>query len=203
MRIYGYLRASTKEQDVHRAKDDLTTFAKNQGHTISAWFFENESGATLKRPELFRLLEIAQKDDLLLVEQIDRISRLNTDDWNKLKSMISDKGIRIVAFDLPTSHQFMQSTDEFTQRMLSAINAMMLDMLAAVARKDYEDRRRRQRQGIDRAKADKKYKGRPVNQRLRDNISALLRDGKTWSDISNILSCSRATIAKVNRLQQT
>ncbi len=32
--------------------------------------------------------------------------------------------------------------------MLAALNSMMLDMLAAVARKDYEDRRRRQAQGV-------------------------------------------------------
>jgi DNA invertase Pin-like site-specific DNA recombinase len=38
--------------------------------------------------------------------------------------------------------------------MFSAINAMLLDMLAAVARKDYEDRRRRQAQGIEKAKAN-------------------------------------------------
>jgi len=36
--------------------------------------------------------------------------------------------------------------------MLTALNAMMLDMLAAVARKDYDDRRRRQAQGVQRAK---------------------------------------------------
>ena len=38
---------------------------------------------------------------------------------------------------------------------------MMLDMLAAVARKDYEDRRRRQAQGIVKAKAAGAYRGRP------------------------------------------
>ena len=45
--------------------------------------------------------------------------------------------------------------------MFAAINAMLLDMLAAVARKDYEDRRRRQAQGIAKAKLDGAYRGRP------------------------------------------
>src|SRR5580704_14440479 len=40
------------------------------------------------------------------------------------------------------------ASGEFTQRMFAAINGMMLDMLAAVARKDLDDRRRRQAQGI-------------------------------------------------------
>jgi DNA invertase Pin-like site-specific DNA recombinase len=38
---------------------------------------------------------------------------------------------------------------------------MPLDMLAAVARKDYFDRRRRQAQGQAKAKAEGRYKGRP------------------------------------------
>lgn len=200
MRIYGYLRASTDKQDANRAKSSLEEFAQDLNHRVSAWFIENESGAKLKRPELFRLLEIAHQGDVLLVEQVDRISRLNTEDWETLKALITTKGIRIVALDLPTSHQFMtQSADEFTQRMLSAINAMLLDMLAAVSRKDYEDRRRRQLQGIKAAKENGKYRGRRVNQKLHDNIAALLQAGKSYGAIVELLGCSRSTISIVRK----
>ena len=203
MRIYAYLRASTNEQDASRAESLLRDFVQKQEKTISAWFIENESGATLKRPELFRLLDIAEQHDILLVEQIDRISRLNLEDWEALKTTITHKGIRIVALDLPTSYQCMNDNeDEFTHRMLSAINAMMMDMLAAVSRKDYEDRRRRQAQGIQKAKSDNKYRGRPINQQLHANIAALLESGKTYTEIENMLRCSRATIAMVKRLSQ-
>jgi DNA invertase Pin-like site-specific DNA recombinase len=199
-RIYGYLRASTKEQDASRAKQGLESFARVSGQIVSGWFVENESGATLKRPELFRLLDIAQGGDILLVEQVDRISRLNTQDWELLKSLITGKGIRIVALDLPTSHQFMNTnSDEFTQRMLMAINGMMLDMLAAVARKDYEDRRRRQSDGITKAKASGKYKGRPKNTALRRNIAALLRDGCSINEIVKNLQCSNKTVIDVKK----
>ena len=53
-RIYAYLRASTKEQDENRGRKALEDFAQNVSRSISGWFAENESGATLKRPELFR-----------------------------------------------------------------------------------------------------------------------------------------------------
>jgi len=199
-RIYGYLRASTKEQDAKRAKQALESFVADADSVISSWFIENESGATLKRPELFRLLDIAQRGDILMVEQVDRISRLNSQDWELLKSQITGKGIIIVALDLPTSHQFINTRrDEFTQRMLSAINSMMLDMLAAVARKDYEDRRRRQSEGIAKAKMEGKYKGRAANPKRNENISALLIAGKSYSDIVNLLGCSRSTISKVRK----
>jgi DNA invertase Pin-like site-specific DNA recombinase len=47
--------------------------------------------------------------------------------------------------------------DEFTSRMFEAINGMLLDMIAAVARKDYDDRRRRQAKGQAKAKAEGRY----------------------------------------------
>lgn len=45
---------------------------------------------------------------------------------------------------------------ERLRSMLKAINNMMMDMLAAIARKDYQDRRRRQAEGIKKAKEGKK-----------------------------------------------
>lgn len=199
-RIYGYLRASTDEQDANRAKEQLIEFAQSQGQQIAGWFVENESGASLKRPELFRLLDIAQQGDCLLVEQVDRISRLNGEDWESLKAIIKAKGVRIVALDLPTSHQLMTTGDEFTSRMLDALNSMMLDMLAAIARKDYTDRRRRQAQGITKAKAEGRYKGRPIDAALHEKIQLALSAGWSYSKIEDMYKCSRATIAKVAKV---
>lgn len=203
-RVYGYLRASTNEQDASRAKSPLEAFAQQQGFTVDAWFTENESGASLKRPELFRLLDITKHGDVLLVEQVDRLSRLNNADWDTLQTIIKTKGVRVVALDLPTSHQLLKSGDEFTNRMLAAINGMMLDMLAAIARKDYEDRRRRQTQGIAKAKTEGRYKGRPVDQELHGKVAELLADGKSYNKVIDLLGCSRATVAKVAKtIKQT
>lgn len=118
MRVYAYLRASTKEQNVNRAEHSLINFCNQNGLQVSAWFYENESGAKLKRPELFKLIEIADQGDILLVEQVDRISRLNESDWKILRSKIIDKGIKVVSLDLPTSHSFLKIEDKFTERVL-------------------------------------------------------------------------------------
>jgi len=202
-RTYAYLRASTKEQNADRAKSSLQKFASEHDLVISTFFTENESGASLQRPELFRLLEIAQKGDIVLVEQIDRISRLKDDDWNSLKSIIKTKGLRVVSLDLPTSHQFSAINDEFTGRMLSAINDLMLDMLAAIARKDYVDRRRRQKEGIIKAKSEGRYPGRPSDTELQKKIEGMLTDKKSYDYIQHILGCSRTTISKASkRLKQ-
>ncbi|KQQ40973.1 resolvase [Methylobacterium sp. Leaf125] len=198
MFVRGYLRASTSEQDAHRARESLEAFANDHGLQVAAWYVENESGASLARPELFRLLRDAQPGDVLLCEQVDRLSRLSTSDWERLKAQIAARQIRVVALDLPTSW-IMATThaDDFTARMFQAINSMMLDMLAAVARKDYEDRRRRQAQGQAKAKAEGRYKGRAENVARNASIATMLAKGLSWSQIEDAVGCSRATIAKI------
>lgn len=197
MRVYAYLRASTKEQDALRAKETLSEFAESLNMKISAWFIENESGAKLKRTELFRLLDTAESGDAILIEQIDRITRLSEEDWHKLKSTILDNGIKVISMDLPTSYNFSKIDDEFQKWILSAVNSMMLDILAATARKDYTDRRRRQVEGVLKAKIQGKYKGRPEDIELHKKIQSLLDVGKSYSQIQHLLGCSRHTISKV------
>jgi DNA invertase Pin-like site-specific DNA recombinase len=198
MFVRAYLRASTDEQDASRARQQLEAFAAERDLTIAAWYVENESGASLKRPELFRLLADSRPGDVLLVEQVDRLSRLTASDWEKLKAELAARHVRVVALDLPTS--WMMATakaDDFTARMFDAINSMMLDMLAAMARKNYEDRRRRQAQGQAKAKADGLYKGRKEDMARNAGIAAMLRAGSSWSQIQAATGCSRATIAKI------
>ena len=192
-----YLRASTDEQDATRAREQVETFATERGLIIVSWYTENESGAKLARPELSRLLADACEGDILLVEQVDRLSRLTDGDWQKLKADLAAKRIRVVAIDVPTSWMMAAKTDEFTARMFEAINGMLLDMLAAVARKDYVDRRRRQAQGQAKAKALGLYKGRAEDVERNAGIASMLKAGQSRSAIQAATGCSRATIAKI------
>lgn len=204
MFVRAYLRASTKEQDASRAREDLEKFSADHDQRIACEYLENESGAKADRPELLRLLKDARKGDVLLVESIDRLSRLSTDDWGKLRSAIDSKGLRIVALDLPTSHQGMTAPvkgDEFSDRMLAAINAMLVDMMAAIARKDYEQRRERQAQGIKKAKAEGRYKGRPVNENLHKRVHELLDTGLGIRATARHAACSPTTVLKIRDMK--
>ena len=199
MFIRAYLRASTEEQNASRALGALVGFAQERGHQIAATYTENVSGTSLQRPELFRLLADSHPGDVLLLEQVDRLSRLTNSDWDKLKAEIRAKGVRIVALDLPTSWSLLgASQDDFTGRMVAAINDMLLDMLAAIARKDYEDRLRRQGQGIAKAKTEGLYRGRPEDTKRNMAIIAELRDGRSWSQIQTLTKVSKATLAKLS-----
>ena len=202
--VRAYLRASTEEQDAQRARQPLAQFAALHGRVVASWYAENESGAKLHRPELFRLLGDCLPGDVLLVEQVDRLSRLSVEDWETLKDAIKAKGVRVVALDLPTSHGAMRTMPprqagqeaDATELILQAVNAMLLDMLAVMARKDYTDRRRRQSEGIAKAKTQGLYRGRQVDESRHENILALLDAGKTWSQVQAMTKASRSTILR-------
>ena len=90
-----------------------------------------------------------------------------------------------------------EKTDEFTTRMFDALNGMLLDMLTAIARKDYDDRRQRQAQGQAKAKAEGRYLGRPEDAVRNNGIATMLAKGVSWSQIQVATGCSRATVAKI------
>ncbi len=205
MFLRAYLRASTTEQNAERAKESLIAFAADHGKKIASFYVENKSGTTLTRPELMRLISDAGEGDVILVEQIDRLARLKQADWETLKFMLAKKRLMIVSPELPTSWIALKSADgtEFTASILQAVNGMLLDMLAAVARKDYEDRRRRQMEGIKKAHTEGKYVGRRPDLKKRASIASLLASGHSYSNIQELLGCSRHLIADVKNIMHT
>ena len=135
------------------------------------------------------------------MEAIDRLSRLPQSEWERLRGEIEGKGLRVVALDLPTSHAALSgnSSDEFTARMLDAVNRMMLDMVAAIARKDYEQRRERQAQGIAKAKKKGVYKGRPVDRDKHDRIRQLLEKGFSVRKAAELAGAAPSTVQRVRK----
>ena len=203
MYIHGYLRALTKEQDALRAKNRMKAFVEEKGFRMASWYTENVSGASLQRPALLRLLDDAAPGDIILIEQVDRLSRMDEDGWQKLKRLISEKNLVVVSLDLPTSHMALTSSagDEFTQAMLKAVNGMMLDMLAAIARKDYEDRRRRQKEGIAKAKVAGKYRGRRADEQLHQKIIELrVKNKQSIRDTARLCGVSERTVIRIVKL---
>lgn len=107
MYIHGYLRASTKEQDALKAKNRMEAFVEEKGFRIASWYTENVSGVSLQRPELLRLLDDTAPGDIILIEQVDRLSRLDDEGWQNLKHLIQEKRLVVVSLDLPTSHMVL------------------------------------------------------------------------------------------------
>lgn len=195
MTIRIYVRASTKDQDAERALDDLKLFSKNYNDHEHVEYIENESGTKLNRPILNKLLEESEDGDTLLVESVDRLSRLSQNDFEILKNRIKEKGLRLVVADLPTTHMKFDEDQSITSSILNLINNMLIDLLATMARLDNDKRRERIKQGLERSgyiptgkKADL-----TKHQRIKElNIKELTKE-----EIAKAVGCGIATVYRV------
>ena len=197
MTVRIYVRASTKEQDAERALQTLIEFA--QDDYVS--YVENISGTKLNRPILNQLLSESNHGDILLVESVDRLSRLTQDDFSILKQKIKDKGLKLVIYDLPTTHINNVIVDSMTSEIMNVINSMLIDLLATMARLDNEKRRERIRQGI--ARSSKKATGKKADETKHNEIKKLLEKGLTKKQIATLAKVGIATVFRVQKSIKT
>src|SRR5690606_7189622 len=192
MTVRIYVRASTKDQDAKRALSDLISFSKSYDD-IYAEYIEHFSGTKLDRPALTKLLNDANQEDILLVESVDRLSRLSQDDFAILKQRIKDKGLRLVVADLPTTHTVSEG---MTGDILRVINDMLIDLLATMAKLDNDKRRERIKQGL--ANSGYKPTGKKANigkhKRIRELAS---QKSMTKEEIAKAVSVGEATVYRV------
>lgn len=203
MNAHLYLRASTKDQDANRAKAALESFAVEKGLSIVGVYAENISGTKLNRPELLSLLDTADSGDVLLVESVDRLSRLSQADWDTLKSTIRAKGLRLVVADLPTSHMLVEAKG-ITGQIMDVINNMLIDLMATMARLDQEKRVERIKQGLENKKVinpDWKPSGKGRNVAKWTEVQALMRKHPTMSadEIAKLAECGVATVYRIKK----
>ena len=195
-----YVRASTKDQDAERALDDLREFTKSMHSNISE-YIENESGTKLDRPVLNQLLDESNNGDTLLVESVDRLSRLSQSDFDVLKGRIKEKGLKLVIADLPTTHMLISSNDNITSSILNLINNMLIDLLATMARLDNDKRKERIKQGLE--KSGYKPTGKKADIGKHDRIKKLNQKGLTKEEIAKAVGCGIATVYRVLKTEGT
>ena len=194
MTIHIYVRASTKDQDAERALDSLKEFASTIQDNVKE-YVENESGTKLDRPILNRLLDKAENGDTLLVESVDRLSRLKQNDFDVLKHRIKDKGIRLIVADLPTTHVMMNTDDSITNSIMELVNNLLIDLLATMARLDNEKRIERIKQGL--ARSGYKPNGKKADIAKHERIKSLNTKGLTKEEIAKAVGCGIATVYRV------
>ena len=194
MTVRIYVRASTKDQDAERALNDLIQFGKGYESTHVA-YIENFSGTKLNRPQLSLLLSESQNGDILLVESVDRLSRLDQSDFEILKQQIKAKGLRLIVADLPTTHA---QNSGMTGEILNVINSMLIDLLATMAKLDNDKRRERIKQGLERS--GYVPSGKKANTVKHERIKQLLDAGHmTKEEIAKAVDVGIATVYRVQK----
>ena len=141
--------------------------------------------------------------DALLVESVDRLSRLSQADWDTLKATIKAKGLRLVVADLPTSHMLIEAKG-VTGQIMDVINNMLIDLMATMARLDQEKRVERIRQGLENkriADPDWKPAGKGKNTAKWAKVKETLAKHPTMSadDVAKVAGCGVATVYRIKR----
>ena len=172
-RTFYYARVSTSDQNLDRQLEAFRALGANEREIIT----DKESGKNLNRPGYQALkTTILRPDDTLVVKSLDRLSRSKADIRNELQ-WFRDNGIRLKVIDLPTT---MPDLPEGQEWVFEMVNNILIEVMGTIAEQERLTIRRRQREGIDAAKARGKHLGRPAKP-LPDNweaVTALWRAGK-------------------------
>jgi len=191
-----YLRVSTAEQDLQR-QEAIVTEAKEAGYYVAGVYREKASGARADRLELLRMVADLQPGEVVIAEKIDRISRLPLDEAERLVAAIRAKGARLAVPGIVDLSELAAAAKGVPRIVLDAVQEMLLRVALQVARDDYEDRRERQRQGIEQAKRERRYEGRKADMRLHERIIALRSGGHSIADTARLAGCGTTTVKKV------
>jgi DNA invertase Pin-like site-specific DNA recombinase len=191
-----YERVSTVDQDLAR-QAEIEASARAAGYYIAGVYKEKGSGARADRPELLRMIADLQPGEVVIAEQIDRISRLPLDEAEHLVAAITAKGARLAVPGVVDLSDLVAGADGVSKIVLEAIQAMLLRLALQTARDDYDTRRERQRQGIQLARAAGKYAGRVADTATHQRIIALREAGNTIHRTAKLAGCSVSQVKRI------
>jgi DNA invertase Pin-like site-specific DNA recombinase len=175
----GYARTSTIEQ---RAGFDAQ-LRDLEGAGCEKVFSEQVSSIG-QREQLEAALEFVRAGDTLVVTKLDRLAR-STADLLKIEEQLQTKGAALMVLDLELDTS-------------SATGKLLFTMVAAIGAFERELMLERQREGIAKAKAEGKYKGRSPTARAKtDQVLELKSKGIGASKIAKELGIGRASVYRI------
>lgn len=153
-KIMGYARVSSKEQNLDRQILQLREYVQEENIIV-----DKASGKNLERPGYQALKGVLglRQGDTLVITSLDRLSRSKTDIKQELQ-WFKEHGIRLMILDLPTSLIEIPEGQEWIRDMIENI---LIEVLSSIAEQERKTIKKRQREGIEAAKAKGKHMGRP------------------------------------------
>lgn len=146
--FYGYNRVSSKEQRLDRGREKIEAFCREHGYHLERIFEDKQTGRNFDRPRYTVLKEdVLRPGDTLIVPEYDRLGR--SDQTKKELEYFSEKKIRVVFLDIPTTYMdFSKLNDGMAQMIMECINCMLIEFYDCLARSELERKEKRQREGI-------------------------------------------------------
>ena len=178
----GYARTSTITQDA-----GLEAQMRDLKSAGCERFYEEQVSSIDrgKREELTAALDYLREGDVLVVTKLDRLARSVPDLWSIIEVIeAKGAGLRVLA------NGEMDTT--------TPTGRMMITMLGAVAEFERSIMLERQREGIAKAKAAGKYRGRsPTAQQKAPQVRKLKEEGMGATDIAKVLGIGRASVYRM------
>ena len=176
-KIFYYARVSSREQNLDRQIEAFKKLGADEREIIC----DKESGKDLERSG-YRALKttMLRSGDTLIIKSLDRLSRNKTDIRNELQ-YFKDNNIRLKVIDLPTT---MTDLPEGQEWVFEMVNNILIEVLGTIAEQERQTIRKRQREGIDAAKAKGKHLGRPQVE-LPENYEEVIAQWKRKAITSN------------------
>lgn len=156
--IFGYVRVSTKEQNLERQIRALLDYEKDLEEDNI--FIDKQSGKDFNRDNYLKLKEKLRHGDILIIKELDRLGRNKKMVLDELK-YFKDLGVRVKVLDVPTTLIDLDSFgNEVANAMMDMINNLLIEVLSTIAEQERIKIKQRQAEGIQIAKQEGKYKGR-------------------------------------------
>lgn len=152
MKVYGYIRVSSTDQNEDRQRIALDA----KGVPIQNIFMDKQSGKDFERPQYKRMVKRLRPGDLLYILSIDRLGRNYKEIQEQWRIITKDKGSDICVMDMP-----LLDTRTAKDLMGTFIADLVLQILSFVAENERVNIKKRQEQGIAAAKARGVKFGRP------------------------------------------
>lgn len=178
MRI-GYARTSTIEQ--------IAGFDAQQRDLEAAGckkVFKEQVSSVAHRGQLQAAIEYAREGDTLVVTKLDRLAR-SVAHLVEITKTLERKGVHLQILDMAID--------------TATVNGrLMLNILGAIGQFEREMMLERQREGIAKAKADGKYKGRkPMDTEKVDQIVGYRESGMAPAKIAREVGVARSTVYRI------
>ena len=165
--VYGYIRVSSKEQNVDRQADAFAEL----GIEPKNIFTDKQSGKDFERPAYKRLMKKLKKGDLLIIKSIDRLGRNYDEILEQWRIITRQKQADIFVIDFP----LLDTRKKENDLTGTFVADLVLQILSYVAQTEREFIRRRQAEGIASAKKRGVKFGRE-SMPLPDNFEEVRRD---------------------------
>lgn len=147
-------------------------------------FSEQVSSVNSHRSELERAIEFVRENDVLVVTRLDRLAR-SVGDLHQIVARLEAKkvGLKIVDMAMDTT---------------SPTGRLLLNLVGSIAQFEREIMLARQREGIAKAKAEHKFKGRaPTARRKTSDVVSMHRAGKKATEIAEALGVGRSSVYRI------